>query len=47
MVALELANRGVLPLFRGQIALSEPMTDADIVTFIGSCKEIVAALGRD
>lgn len=47
MVALELANRGILPLFRGQIALSEPMTDADIDTFIGSCKDIVAALGRD
>lgn len=44
IVALEFANRGVLPLYRGQIALSEPMTEADIDTFIRVCKDIVENL---
>lgn len=45
IVALEFANRGILPLFRGQIALCEPMTDVDIDTFIATCKDIVGGLG--
>ena len=42
--ALEMANRGVFPLFRGQIALSEPMTEADIDKFIGLSKDIVEGI---
>ena len=44
--AWEMANRGVLPLFRGQIALSEPMIEADIDKFIGLSKDIMEGIGR-
>jgi glutamate-1-semialdehyde 2,1-aminomutase len=42
--ALEMANRGVFPLFRGQVALSEPMTEDDIEKFISLAKEIVKGM---
>ena len=42
--ALEMANRGVLPLFRGQVCLSEPMIEPDIETFISLAKEIVEGI---
>ena len=39
--ALEMAVRGFFPVHRGQIALSLPMTDEDINSFIDTTKEIV------
>jgi glutamate-1-semialdehyde 2,1-aminomutase len=42
--ALEMANRGILPLFRGQIALSEPMIEADIDKFIALSKDIMEGI---
>lgn len=45
--AFEMANRGVFPMYRGQIALSEPMTDADIGTFIGTAQSVLADMFTD
>jgi glutamate-1-semialdehyde 2,1-aminomutase len=42
--ALEMATRGFFPVHRGQIALSLPMTDEDIDSFINTAKEIVAGI---
>jgi glutamate-1-semialdehyde 2,1-aminomutase len=42
--ALEIATRGFFPLHRGQIALSLPMTDKDIDSFISTTKEIVEGI---
>lgn len=42
--AFEMANRGIFPMYRGQIALSEPMTAADAQQFIRVGKEIIEAL---
>ena len=39
--AIEMANRGIFPFYRGQIALSVPMTEEDIGTLIKMTKEIV------
>lgn len=39
--AFEMANRGVFPMYRGQIALSQPMTDGDIETFIGTARSVL------
>jgi glutamate-1-semialdehyde 2,1-aminomutase len=39
--ALEIATRGFFPVHRGQIALSLPMTDEDIDSFIATTKDIV------
>jgi glutamate-1-semialdehyde 2,1-aminomutase len=39
--AFEMANRGVFPMYRGQIALSQPMTDDDIETFIGTAQSVL------
>lgn len=39
--AFEMATRGIFPMYRGQIALSEPMTDADIDTFVRVSKEVI------
>ena len=39
--ALEMATRGFYPVYRGNIALSLPMTDADIDSFIATTKEVV------
>jgi glutamate-1-semialdehyde 2,1-aminomutase len=39
--AFEMANRDIFPMYRGQIALSEPMTDANIDTFIETTKSVV------
>ncbi|AGL02296.1 aspartate aminotransferase family protein [Desulfoscipio gibsoniae] len=39
--ALEAATRGFFPVHRGQLALSTPMTDEDIDSFIATTKEIV------
>jgi glutamate-1-semialdehyde 2,1-aminomutase len=42
--AFEMANRGIFPMYRGQIALSEPMTISDAQEFIRLSKEIIEAL---
>jgi glutamate-1-semialdehyde 2,1-aminomutase len=42
--AFEMANRGIFPMYRGQVALSEPMTEKDIDTFINVSKEIVDSI---
>lgn len=42
--ALEMACRGFFPVHRGQIALSLPMTDEDIDSFIDTAKEIIAGI---
>ncbi len=39
--AFEMATRGIFPMVRGQITLSEPMTEADIDTFVLIAKEVV------
>jgi glutamate-1-semialdehyde 2,1-aminomutase len=38
---IEMANRDIYPMYRGQITLSEPMTDADIDTFMETTKSIL------
>lgn len=38
--AFEMANRNIFPMYRGLIALSEPMNDADIDLFIENSKDI-------
>jgi len=45
--AFEMANRGIFPMYRGQIALSEPMTGQDIDTFINTTKDIVEGILAD
>ncbi len=42
--AFEMANRGIFPMYRGQIALSEPMVDADIDLFIKTTKDIITEI---
>jgi len=42
--AFEMANRGIFPMYRGQIALSEPMTDEDIGLFIETTKDIISEI---
>jgi len=39
--AFEMANRDVFPMYRGQIALSEPMTEDDINLFIKTSKNVL------
>ena len=39
--AFEMANRNIFPMYRGQIALSLPMTDADIEAFINVTKSVL------
>jgi glutamate-1-semialdehyde 2,1-aminomutase len=39
--ALELANRDIFPMYRGQISLSLPMTDEDIALMVETSKQIV------
>jgi glutamate-1-semialdehyde 2,1-aminomutase len=39
--AMEMATRGFYPVTRGQIALTVPMTDADIAGYIEATKEVV------
>ena len=39
--AFEMANRGIFPMYRGQIALSEPMTEANIDTFVRISNEVI------
>jgi len=45
--AFELANRGMYPMFRGQIALSEPMSDDDISGFIQTSKDVLEGMFVD
>jgi glutamate-1-semialdehyde 2,1-aminomutase len=45
--AFELANRGIYPMFRGQIALSEPMNEDDISNFIQTSKDILESMFTD
>ena len=45
--AFELANRGIYPMFRGQIALSEPMNEDDISNFIQTSKETLEGMFSD
>jgi len=42
--AFEMANRDIFPMYRGLIALSEPMNDADIDLFIETSKELVEGI---
>ena len=42
--ALEIAARGFLPVHRGQLGLTLPMTDEDIANFIETTKEIVTEI---
>ena len=42
--AFEMANRGIFPMYRGQIALSLPMTEDDIEKFIQTSKDILVDL---
>lgn len=42
--ALEIAARGFLPVHRGQLGLTLPMTDSDIGEFIETTKEIVSEM---
>lgn len=42
--ALEIAVRGFLPVHRGQLGLTLPMTDQDITDFIETTKEIVTEM---
>lgn len=39
--AFEMANRGIFPMYRGQIALSEPMAESDVDLFIDLTKSIL------
>ncbi|MFH0814425.1 MAG: aminotransferase class III-fold pyridoxal phosphate-dependent enzyme [Pseudomonadota bacterium] len=42
--AFEMANRDIFPMYRGLIALSEPMNDNDIDLFINTSKELVEGI---
>ena len=42
--AFEMANRDIFPMYRGLIALSEPMNDDDIDLFINTTKEITEGI---
>lgn len=42
--AFEMANRGIFPMYRGQIALSLAMTEDDIGNFVQTSKDILAGL---
>lgn len=42
--ALEIAVKGFLPVHRGQLGLTTPMTDQDITDFIEATKEIVTEI---
>jgi len=44
IIAFEMANRGIFPMYRGLIALSEPMNDGDIDLFINTAKEIIEGI---
>ncbi len=45
--AFEMANRGIFPMYRGQITLSVPMTEADIDIFISTSKNIISGILAD
>ena len=45
--AFEMANRGIFPMYRGQITLSVPMTETDINTFIETSKNIISRICSD
>ena len=38
--ALEMVNRDIFPMYRGQISLSLPMTESDVNSFVTGAKEI-------
>ena len=42
--AFEMANRDIFPMYRGLIALSEPMNDENIDLFINTSKELVEGI---
>lgn len=42
--SLELANRGIFPVHRGEFSLSLPMTDDDVSFFIETLKDVVVDL---
>ena len=44
LYALEMATRGYYPVARGQLALTLPMTDADIDGYIAASKEVICAI---
>lgn len=39
--AFAMATRGIFPMYRGQLALSEPMSDTDIDAFVRIAKEVI------
>ncbi|MNE92721.1 hypothetical protein D3C80_1904810 [compost metagenome] len=39
--ALEMATRGYFPVHRGQVGLTLPMTEDDVVGYIETTKEVV------
>jgi len=45
--AFEMVNRGIFPMYRGQLTISEPMTGDDIEIFINNAKEIIEAIFED
>lgn len=45
-ISLELANRGIFPVHRGEFSLSLPMTDEDISEIVETFTSIVADLAR-
>ena len=42
--AFEMVNRGIFPMYRGQLAISEPMTEDDIELFINNAKSIIETI---
>ena len=39
-----MVNRGIFPMYRGQLAISEPMTEDDIELFINNAKSIIETI---
>jgi glutamate-1-semialdehyde 2,1-aminomutase len=44
LFAFEMTNRGVFPMYRGQIALSTAMSNDDITTFITTAKDVMSGM---
>lgn len=42
--AIEMANRDIFPMYRGLVALSEPMDEEDIELFVATSKDIIAGI---
>lgn len=44
LFAFEMTNRGYFPMYRGQIALSLAMNDADVAGFVTTAREVIDAI---